>query len=211
VSAAGVGATAGHEDRELVVATDPDAPADPLTELEPGVSRPVCVLVGPMGAGKTTVGELLAKSLGVPFRDTDVDIEAIAGKPISEIFIDDGEPHFRELERAAVAGALASFEGILALGGGAILDPRTRALLSPYHVVFLSVELADAASRVGLGAGRPLLAMNPRATMKYLLDQRRPLYEEVATTIVATDRLTPEEVAARVLAELGHEVGRGHE
>lgn len=156
---------------------------------------PRAVLVGPPGAGKTTVGELLAERLGVAFRDVDADIEAAAGKPISEIFIDEGEEHFRALERAAIAAVLGEFDGVLALGGGAVLAEETRKRLAGHTVVYLSVEFADAVSRVGLGAGRPLLAMNPRATLKYLLDQRRPLYEEVASVTVVTDGRTPEEIA----------------
>ncbi|MFY1671739.1 shikimate kinase [Plantactinospora sp. WMMB334] len=163
---------------------------------------PVCVLVGAMGAGKTSTGTLVAKALGVDFRDTDSDVEATAGKPIPEIFVDDGEEHFRTLERAAVAAALASFDGVLALGGGAILAEETRAALAGHRVVHLSVELADAARRVGLGAGRPLLAINPRATLKHLLDQRRPLYAAVATWTVTTDGRTPEQVAEEILAWL---------
>jgi shikimate kinase len=99
--------------------------------------------------------------------------------------------------------ALDEFDGVLALGGGAILSPVTRERLRGHTVVYLSVELADAATRVGLaGGGRPLLAINPRATLKHLLDQRRPLYEEVATVIAKTDGRTPEGVAAEVLASL---------
>ncbi|SCF31951.1 shikimate kinase [Micromonospora mirobrigensis] len=166
------------------------------------MTRPVCVLVGAPGSGKSTVGQMLAEALGVSFRDTDADIEAMAGKPIPEIFIDEGEAHFRALERAAVAAALASHTGVLALGGGAVLAEENRAALIGHSVVHLSVELPDAVRRVGLGAGRPLLAINPRATLKHLLDQRRPLYSEVATATVVTDGRTPEEIAAEIAALL---------
>ncbi|MCM0677559.1 shikimate kinase [Micromonospora phytophila] len=167
-----------------------------------GSTRPVCVLVGSPGSGKTTVGRALAEALGVEFRDTDADIEQLAGKPISEIFIDEGEAHFRTLERAAVAAALASCSGVLALGGGAILAEENRAALVGHPVVHLSVELTDAVKRVGLGAGRPLLALNPRATLKHLMDQRRPLYAEVATATVTTDGRAPAEIAAEIAALL---------
>lgn len=163
---------------------------------------PRAVIVGPPGAGKTTVGMLLAGLIKVEFRDVDADIEARAGKPIPEIFFDDGEDHFRALEREAVAAALSSFDGVLALGGGAILAAETRELLAKHTVVYLSVGLSDAVSRVGLGAGRPLLAINPRATLKYLLDQRRPLYESVATITVPTDGRTPEDIAATLAVAL---------
>lgn len=165
-------------------------------------ARPVCVLVGPPGSGKTTVGQRLAEALGVEFRDTDADIEQAAGKPIPEIFVDHGEPHFRTLEQAAVAAALASCRGVLALGGGAVLAEPTRAALAGHTVVFLSVELPDAVQRVGLGAGRPLLAVNPRATLKHHLAQRRPFYQQVATLTVVTDGRSPEQVADEVLAAL---------
>jgi shikimate kinase len=163
---------------------------------------PVVVLVGVMGAGKTTIGGCVADALGVPFRDTDDDIVATAGKPISDIFVDDGEDHFRALERAAVATALADYDGVLALGGGAVMADGTRALLKEHRVVYLEVGLAEAVRRVGLGVGRPLLAINPRATLKHLLDLRRPLYDEVATITVHTDGRTPDEIAAEVLKKL---------
>jgi shikimate kinase len=166
------------------------------------VNRPVCVLVGAPGSGKTTIGQALAAALAVEFRDTDLDIEQLAGKPIPEIFVDEGEGHFRTLERAAVAAALASHGGVLALGGGAILAEENRAALIGHTVVHLSVELPDAVKRIGLGAGRPLLAINPRATLKHLMDQRRPLYAEVATATVVTDGRTPEEIAAEIAALL---------
>ncbi|GIF03463.1 shikimate kinase [Actinoplanes siamensis] len=163
---------------------------------------PVAVLVGVMGAGKTTVGAAVAESLGLAFADTDTIIEERAGKPIPDIFVDEGEAAFRAMERAVVASALSGFDGVLALGGGAILDDGTRELLAGHTVVYLSVELADSLKRVGLGAGRPLLAMNPRATLKFLLEQRRPLYLEVATHTVVTDGREPEEIAREVVARL---------
>jgi shikimate kinase len=165
---------------------------------EPGPG-PVVVLVGPMGVGKTTVGELLAERLGTTCRDTDADIVETAGKPVSEIFLDEGEPHFRELERAAVRTALAEHTGVLALGGGAVLAPETRELLAGRPVVFLDLDVAEAVKRVGLDAPRPLLMINPRKQWRELMDARRPLYTEVARAVVDTGNRTPDEVAAEIL------------
>ncbi|MFI5937093.1 shikimate kinase [Actinoplanes sp. NPDC051494] len=159
---------------------------------------PAAVVVGPPGAGKTTVGKAVAALLGVAFEDTDHLIEQRAGKGIPEIFFDEGEPVFRAMEREAIASALTTFEGVLALGGGAILDPGTRDALRGHTVVFLSVELTDAVKRVGLGGGRPLLSINPRATLKFLMEERRPLYASVATHTVHTDARTPGEIAAEL-------------
>lgn len=159
---------------------------------------PRVVLVGAMGAGKTTVAGLLAARWGLDVRDTDHDVETTAGKQISEIFVDDGEDRFRVLERAAVVEALASHPGVLALGGGAVLDPDTRADLRGHRVVFLRVGLADAVKRVGLGVGRPLLLGNIRSRVKTLLDERAPIYAEVASVTVDTDGRTPEDVADEV-------------
>ena len=163
---------------------------------------PRAVLVGPMGAGKSTVARILAAAWSVSVRDTDEDIEATAGKPISEIFVDDGEAHFRTLERDAVARALAEHDGVLALGGGAVLDSGTRELLKEYPVVFLNVGLSDAVKRVGMGSGRPLLLGNVRARIKALLDERLPIYRAVATVTVDTDGKSAAEVAAEVRAAL---------
>jgi len=159
---------------------------------------PRVVLVGPMGAGKTTVAGLVGEAWGVPVRDTDADIVAAEGRSIGEIFVDDGEQRFRAIEVAAVADALASHEGVLALGGGAVLDEGTRAALAGLPVVFLRVGLSDAVKRVGLGSGRPLLLGNVRSRIKVLLDERTPIYEAVATHVVDTDGRTPEDVAADV-------------
>ncbi|MEV7413680.1 shikimate kinase [Streptomyces sp. NPDC089919] len=163
---------------------------------------PLVVLVGPMGSGKSTVGALLAERLGAPYRDTDADIVAAQGREISEIFVDEGEPYFRELERAAVAAAVAEHTGVLALGGGAVLDEGTRALLTGLPVAYLSMDVEEAVRRVGLGAARPLLAVNPRRQWRELMDARRHLYTEVARVVVATDERTPEEVAQAVLDAL---------
>ena len=155
-----------------------------------------------MGAGKTTVGALLADAWGVGARDTDADVEAAAGKPIAEIFVDDGEASFRALERVAVAAALAEHAGVLSLGGGAVLDEDTRAALVGHRVVFLRVGLAEAVKRVGLGTSRPMLLGNVRSRIKALLDERTPIYESVATESVDTDGRTPEDVAAEILRKV---------
>jgi shikimate kinase len=163
---------------------------------------PVAVIIGPPGAGKTTVGTLLAGRLGVPFRDTDDDIEQRAGKPIPEIFLEDGEPAFRAMEADAVAAALAGYRGVLALGGGAVMTGVTQARLAGHTVVFLSVGAAQAADRVGLNRDRPLLLGNVRAQLKALLEARLPTYTRIATAVVDTEGRTPEQVTDAVLAAL---------
>jgi shikimate kinase len=151
-----------------------------------------------MGAGKTTVAGILASRWGLAVRDSDQDVEAGAGRSISDIFVDDGEQVFRSLERQAVAEALSSHDGVLALGGGAVLDEGTRAVLRGHRVVFLNVGLSDAVKRVGLGSARPLLLGNVRGTIKALLDERVPIYTEVAAIVVQTDGRSVEEVAEEV-------------
>jgi shikimate kinase len=171
---------------------------------------PVAVLVGPPGAGKTTVGTLLAERLGVPFADSDALVEATAGRAISDIFLTDGEPVFRALERDAVAAALADHDGVLALGGGAVMTEGVREVLDGHPVVFLGVGLAVGVRRVGLSTARPLLAgVNPRATFSALLQERLPVYRSVARHEVATDNVSPDEVVDAVLAALRAEVGDG--
>jgi shikimate kinase len=161
------------------------------------------VLVGPPGSGKSAVGRRLAERLGLPFRDTDSDVEADQGRSIADIFVDDGEGAFRAMESAAVAAALADHAGVLALGGGAVLDPQTRVLLRGLPVVYLEVSIADAAKRIGLNRDRPLLVGNPRGQWIRLMDDRRGLYEEVSAVTVSTDGVTADEAADRVLAALG--------
>ncbi len=163
---------------------------------------PLVVLVGPMGVGKSTVGQLLAERLGVVYRDTDDDIVAEQGRAIAEIFVDEGESAFRAIEKRAVRTALAGHDGVLALGGGAILDADTRALLAGQRVVYLSMDVEEAVKRTGLNTARPLLAVNPRKQWRELMEARRNLYEEVATAVVATDGRTPEEVTRAALDAL---------
>ncbi|WP_432131560.1 3-dehydroquinate synthase [Streptomyces tendae] len=163
------------------------------------MSAPLIVLVGPMGVGKSTVGQLLAERLETGYRDTDEDIVTAQGRAIAEIFVDEGEAAFRALEKAAVRTALAEHEGVLSLGGGAILDADTRALLAGQRVVYLSMDVEEAVKRTGLNAARPLLAVNPRKQWRELMEARRHLYEEVATAVVATDGRTPEEVTEAAL------------
>ena len=172
-----------------------------------GRALPRVVLVGAPGAGKSTVGRLVAGRLRVSYRDTDDDVVAVAGKPVADIFVDDGEGAFRALEREAVANALAEWPGVLSLGGGAVLDQQTRKLLRSVAadgcpIVYLAVSAGEAYKRVGMARGRPLLLGAPRAQLTALLRARAPLYAEVATAEVDTDEKEPGKVAEEVLALL---------
>jgi shikimate kinase len=162
----------------------------------------VVVLVGPPGSGKTTVGKSLAKQLSVELRDTDHDIEKSTGTSISDIFIGQGEEHFRELERAAVAAALAEHRGVLALGAGAILSEDTRQNLNGREVAYLHVGLAAAMQRLHMNRSRPLLLGNVRGRWQQLAQEREPMYREVATLTVDTDHRTPQQVADAIAAAL---------
>jgi shikimate kinase len=168
----------------------------------PGMTRAAAILIGPPGAGKSTVGPLLAERLAVGFLDTDASIEAVAGKPVSEIFVEDGEQAFRVLEREAVATAIAGHDGVISMGGGAVLDQGTQALLAGHNVVYLETGFAAAARRVGLDVPRPLLLGNPRAQLKALLEQRLPVYQQLAWITVTTDSRTPEQVADEIAARI---------
>ena len=177
------------------------------------MTGPLAILIGPPGAGKTTVGRLLGGLLETEFLDTDDVVEAAAGKPVSDIFISDGEAVFRELERGAVADTVASHRGILALGGGAVMDPGSRQLLAGQRVVYLATGFAAAAHRTGLDAPRPLLIGNPRTRMRELLAERLPVYEGLAWVTVATDERAPQEIAdeiaATITARIAAEAGEG--
>ena len=158
------------------------------------------VLVGAPGSGKSTVGALLARRLGVPFTDVDAVIEDRAGRSIAEIFADDGEPAFRRLEGETTAELLLQ-PGVLSLGGGAVLSATTRASLRGHRVVWLQVSAARAVSRVGLNEARPLLLGNVRGRLIRLLAERTPLYAEVATEQVDTDDQDPEAVVDLLVTE----------
>ena len=155
------------------------------------------VLVGAPGSGKSTVGPLLARELGVPYADVDAVVEERIGKSVAEIFADDGEPAFRALEEAITVELLRG-TGVLALGGGAVLSAVTRAALRDHRVVWLQVSAATAVKRVGLNEARPLLLGNVRGRLIKLLNERAPLYAEVATESVVTDDADPVEVVARI-------------
>jgi shikimate kinase len=163
------------------------------------------ILIGPPGAGKSTIGKQLARTLNCSFTDTDEIIEAQTGSTISKIFIDQGEPRFRELEVEVVLKAVEEIDGVLSLGGGAPLSQPAQELLQSIStpIIFLDVSLATAAPRVGFNRDRPLLLNNPRAAWQTLMEQRRPIYESVATHIVAVDGLTPREVAGKISEILG--------
>jgi shikimate kinase len=163
---------------------------------EPG-EGPV-VLVGAPGSGKSTIGAMLAERLGVTFRDVDTVIVERAGKSITEIFADDGEAVFRALEEQITA-ELLPLPGVLSLGGGAILSPVTRAALRGHHVVWLKVGLAQSVKRVGLDTARPLLLGNVRGRLLKLLNERTPLYAEVATEVVDTDHSNPTEIVEMIM------------
>jgi shikimate kinase len=165
------------------------------------------VLVGPPGSGKSTTGRRLARRWGVGFRDTDLDVERVAGKSISDLFVQDGEPRFRELEQMAVADALSSHDGVLALGAGAVMSEETRSLLRGHPVVHLEVGLAAAMQRLEMNRSRPLLLGNLRARWQQLADERRPLYAEVATAVVLTDGQTAVQVCDEIEAVLSVERG----
>jgi shikimate kinase len=161
---------------------------------------PKVILIGPPGAGKSSVGKALGTRLSTSFADTDLLIENESGLRVSEIFLDKGEPFFRELEREVVLRELADFDGVLALGGGAVMNVDVENALrqSPDPICFLDVSLSSAAPRIGFNRDRPLLIGNPRAKWQELMNIRRPIYESLATLTVSTDSGTPSQIAQEV-------------
>ena len=158
------------------------------------------VLIGPPGAGKTSIGKALSKELGLAFIDSDAEIERISGKTISEIFVDQGEAVFRKNEVETVTRILAEFEGVVALGGGAPINPEIQKVLlnSEYPVIFIDVSISQAANRIGFNKDKPLLMINPRQQWLHLMSERRPIYEKLATITVSSDNSKPAEVAKTI-------------
>jgi shikimate kinase len=178
---------------------------------QPPRGQPAAIMIGPPGAGKTTVGTLVAGLLGLDFADTDTVVEQAAGKPVSDIFVQDGEEAFRALERRAAARLIGSHPGVLALGGGAILDPGTREILAGRRVVYLETGYVSAVHRTGLDSPRPLLFGNPRARMKTLLEERLPVYAALAWITVPTDDREPADIARDIAARLAPGGQNGHQ
>ena len=163
----------------------------------------MAIIIGPPGAGKSTVGPLLAGKLGVPFTDADSVIEETAGKPVSDIFVQDGEAAFRALEQATAARLIGGQPGVLALGGGAPLDPATRQLLAGQRVIYLETGFRAVVHRSGLDGPHPPMPGNPRGRLKQMLDERHPVYSGLAWRTVATDDRDPEDLAGFLATELG--------
>ena len=174
-----------------------------MTQPAPG---PLVVLIGPPGAGKSAVGPLLADRLGVQFRDTDAEVGAAAGKPVSDIFIENGEEAFRVLEHEAVTSALDALSasgGVLAMGSGAVLDDSVQHLLEKLStVVYLSAEFGTVARRIGLDRPRVVVPGNPRGRLRAMLNERDAVYQRLAAVTVPTDDLDPDELADQIAAEI---------
>ena len=160
------------------------------------------VLIGPPGAGKSSVGRALSKELSMPFIDSDSEIEKVAGKTIAEIFVDDGEQVFRKMEVEIVSKLLTDFTGVIALGGGAPITLETQQKLdsSDFPIIFIDVSISQAANRLGFNKDRPLLLINPRQQWLNLMNDRRPIYERLASEIVSSDNKKPVEVA-KIISE----------
>lgn len=162
------------------------------------------LLVGMMGAGKSTIGRALASRLGYEHLDSDEQVERRTGRSVPEIFAERGEAAFRAEEKQALAEAVACDEPtVVSVAGGAVLDPENRRRLRDGgSVVWLRAGVDTLARRVGAGHGRPLLGDDPAAALARLYDERRPLYEEVADVIVDVEGLTPVQTVDRIVEAL---------
>jgi shikimate kinase len=163
---------------------------------------PAVILIGPPGSGKSTVGPLLAELLGVEFAETDSLVAQRAGKPVGDIFIEDGEDAFRDLEQSAAGEAIAGHRGVLALGSGSILNQAARSLLANQRVVYLETGFPAVAKRSGLDGPHPPIPGNPRGRLRQFLEERRPLYADLAWLTVTTDDRDPEQVAGAIAAAI---------
>lgn len=160
------------------------------------------VLIGPPGAGKSTIGKSLARTLELNFIDTDQEIERKTGKKIAEIFLEDGELEFRKVEKDVVLQALMAEDAVISLGGGSVLDLETQERLKEMQqVIFLDVSISNAAPRVGFNRERPLLLGNPRQQWLQLMEKRRPIYEALAKRVISTDNRKVNEVVAELAGE----------
>ncbi len=164
---------------------------------------PFVVVIGPPGVGKSTVARAVAERLGRPVVDTDAVVEERLGKSIPDVFVEEGEAAFREVEARAVLDTLEMEDVVLALGGGAPMTPVVAEALEGHRVLFLDVGIADAARRMGLNVSRPLLGVNPRQSWIKMMRERRATYERLATWQVETSDRGVEEVVEHVLDALG--------
>jgi shikimate kinase len=171
------------------------------------LGKPNIYLIGPMGTGKTAVGKQLARLLGVPFHDSDAEVERAAGVDIPYIFEQEGEPRFRQREKEALADVCLRQPIVLATGGGAVLAPENRQLLHETGtVVFLQTSLTQQLQRVGKGRGRPLLrGVDMHKRLSELRELREPLYREIADITLSTDNRRVIRVAELILKELGRQ------
>jgi len=162
------------------------------------------VLIGAPGSGKSTVGAALAKVLALDFIDTDQLIEEREGKAITDIFVVDGEPHFRAVELETLKHVLTLKDVVISLGGGAPISDQAQQLInsSESTVIFLDVSLATAAPRVGFNRDRPLLLGNPRAQWQALSDKRRPIYEALADVSIKVDDMSVEAIISEIKKSL---------